>query len=233
MINFITFGSHENYLDAGYRLINQANNLNIFNNTQLFTLENLKNETLFWNKHQHFIENNSKGFGFWLWKPYLIKKEIDKLSNGDILLYLDSGCEIDISERDYFLECIKNVKDDFIIGTLGKTNVEESCKMDLLLHLNMNDSKYLHTKMHQAGANLIYICDLTRKLINEWYDLCCNYHLINDDQSVNKNLDTFKEHRHDQSIYCLLTKKYNLYSSKDLGYKCIKYVRNRTGNSAL
>jgi len=27
---FITFGSHDNYLDAGNRLITQANNLNIF-----------------------------------------------------------------------------------------------------------------------------------------------------------------------------------------------------------
>ena len=29
-INFLTFGSHDGYIDAVNRLINQANNLNIF-----------------------------------------------------------------------------------------------------------------------------------------------------------------------------------------------------------
>ena len=231
MIHFITFATHDNYLQAGERLTNQATNLEIFDNIKLHTLDNLKNDIIFWNQHKDFIENNIKGYGYWLWKPYLIKKEMDLLNDNDILLYLDSGCEIDILEKDYFIKCIKHVTQDYIIGTLGKTNVEESCKMDLLMLLNMNDTKYLQTKMHQAGAILIFICDKTRKLINEWYDLCCNYHLINDGTSVNQNLDTFKEHRHDQSIYCLLTKKYDIYSSIDLGYKCIKYIRNRTGIS--
>lgn len=31
-IVFITFGSHDHYLDAGHRLINQAKQMNIFNN---------------------------------------------------------------------------------------------------------------------------------------------------------------------------------------------------------
>jgi len=231
MINFITFGSHDNYIQAGNRLIEQASRLNIFNNINLFTIEDLKNDTIFWNQHKDFILGNSKGFGYWIWKPYLIKKKINEMNDGDILLYLDCGCEIESEERDYFSWCINQVKKDYIIGTLGKTNVEESCKMDLLLYLDMNYPIYLKTKMHQAGANLIYINSQTRKLVNEWYNISCNYHFINDDESINKNLELFKEHRHDQSIYCLLTKKYNIYSKYNLGKMCIKYIRNRTGNS--
>jgi len=228
-INFITFGSHDNYIDAGIRLINQANNLKIFNNTKLFTLYDLQNDNNFWSTHKDFILDNSRGFGYWLWKPYLIKKSMDEMNDNDILLYLDSGCEIDISERDYLLECLETVKKDFIVGTLGKTCVENSCKMDLLLLLNMNKDIYLKSRMHQAGANLILVCNKTRKLINEWYELCCNYNLIDDSPSISKNLNEYEEHRHDQSIYCLLTKKHNLYSNINLDYKCIKYIRNRTG----
>lgn len=230
MINFVTFASHDNYIEAGERLINQANNLQIFDNIKLFNFDNLKDDDLFWKQHKDFIKNNPRGFGYWIWKPYILMKTIEQMKDNDILLYLDAGCEIDISEKDYFKECLEIVKKDYIVGTLGKTNVEESCKMDLLLLLDMNYNKFLKTKMHQAGANLFLICDKTRKLINEWYNLCCNYHLINDDQSLNKNLELYKEHRHDQSIYSLLTKKYDLYSKTDLGYKCIKYIRNRTGN---
>jgi hypothetical protein len=229
-INFITFGSHNNYIDAGIRLINQAKNLNVFDNIKLFTIDDLKNDYNFWVTHNNFILNNSRGFGYWLWKPFLIKKSMDQMNDDDILLYLDSGCEIDISEKDYFLECLETVKKDYIVGTCGKTNVKNSCKMDLLLLLNMNKDIYLNSRMHQAGANLILICKETRKLINEWYELCNNYHLIDDSTSISKNLNEYDEHRHDQSIYCLLTKKYNLYSDMNLGYKCIKYIRNRTGN---
>jgi hypothetical protein len=80
-----------------------------------------------------------------------------------------------------------------------------------------------------AGANLIKVCDKTRKLVDEWYKLCNDYHLINDAESINHNIDKFKEHRHDQSVYCLLTKKYNIYSNTNLDKYCIKYIRNRSG----
>jgi hypothetical protein len=228
MIYFITFGSHNNYIDAAKRLVKQATKLNIFDKILLYTLDDLKN-TNFWQLHHKFIENNPRGFGYWIWKPYLIKKVIDQMQDQDILLYLDSGCEIDISEKDYFIECCEIVKHDYIVGSLGKTLVEESCKMDLLLKLDMNHYKYLKTRMHQAGANLILVCEKTRKLVNEWLELCCNYKLIDDSISINKNLLEFKEHRHDQSVYCLLTKKYNIYSDVNLEKYCIKYIRNRSG----
>jgi hypothetical protein len=41
-IYFITFGSHDNYIKAGERLIDQATNLKIFDKIKLFTLEDLK-----------------------------------------------------------------------------------------------------------------------------------------------------------------------------------------------
>jgi hypothetical protein len=229
MIYFITFGSHNNYVDAAKRLVKQAENLQIFDKIIMYTLDDLILSNIFWKSHQNFIQNNPRGFGYWLWKPYLIKKTIDQMQDNDILLYLDCGCEIDVTEKEYFIECCEIVKKDYIIGTLGMTLVEESCKMDLLLKLDMNQDKYLKTRMHQAGANLILVCDKTRKLINEWFELCCNYKLIDDSISTNKNLNEFKEHRHDQSVYCLLTKKYNIYSETKLDAQCIKCSRNRSG----
>jgi hypothetical protein len=232
-INFITFGSHDNYIEAGIRLINQAYNLKIFNNIKLYSKDDLESDTNFWSIHKDFIINNPRGFGYWIWKPYLIKKSMDKMKINDILLYLDCGCEIDSNEKEYFLKCIEIVKKDYIVGTLGKTLVENSCKMDLLLLFDMNKEKYLKTRMHQAGANMILVCQETRKLINEWYELCCNYNLIDDSPSISINLKEYIEHRHDQSIYSLLTKKYNLYSNVNLDYKCIKCLRNRYGTSKL
>ena len=37
------------------------------------------------------ITSYKRGFGLWLWKPYLILKAMDNLNDGDILFYVDSG----------------------------------------------------------------------------------------------------------------------------------------------
>ena len=54
------------------------------------------NDKEFWKKNGDFIEKNKRGYGYWLWKSYIIKKTMDMMKDGDILLYLDSGCEINI-----------------------------------------------------------------------------------------------------------------------------------------
>ena len=96
----------------------------------------------------------------------------------------------------------------------------------------MSDDKHLNTLQHQAGLLLIFVCDKIRSLINEWYNIGCDYHNIDDSQSINKNLDCFIEHRHDQSIFSLLTKKYNLFSKDSLA-SCINISRNLSGLSNL
>lgn len=229
---FITFGSHNNFIDAGNRLIMQANSLNIFDKIILYTGEDLKKDDIFWKEHQNFIEKNKRGYGYWLWKPYLIKKTIEQMKDGDILLYLDCGCEIDIREKDFLLKCLDTVKKNKIITT--KTCIEEEWnKMDLIEKLDMKHDKYLKTSQCAPGASLFLVCKETCDLINEWYELGRNYHNIDDTPSISKNLDCFKEHRHDQSIFSLLMKKHNLYRNNSLRDKCIKTLRNKTGVSNI
>ena len=64
----------------------------------------------------------------------------------------------------------------------------------------------------QAGTLLIYVCNETRNFIDEWYSICCekDYHYIDDSPSIEPNHNSFKEHRHDQSIFSLLLKKHNI-----------------------
>ena len=89
----ITFAAgSQKYIDAANRLISQAISTNIFDKTILYTAEDLQSDTEFWFKHGIFIENNPRGYGYWLWKPYLIKKTMLKMKHGDVLLYLDCGC---------------------------------------------------------------------------------------------------------------------------------------------
>lgn len=228
---FITFGSHANYLDAGSRLLEQSKKMDIFSETILYTPEYLKNDEDFWNKHGAFITNNPRGYGYWLWKIYIIKKTMEKMNDTDILLYLDCGCELGLNRKDNLVNCINVVKTDKIITTV--THVERQwTKMDLIKKLDMNKDEYLNTPHCQAGAILFLVCDETRRLVNEWYELGCDYHNIDDSPSVTLNLNSFVEHRHDQSIFSLLTKKYNIPINIQL-YDAVYYIRNRSGASII
>jgi len=232
MKKFITFGGgSSNFHEAGNRIVTQAKNLNLFDECILFTDQDLKNDSYFWNNHSTFIEKNRRGYGYWLWKPYLIKKTMKKMKDGDILLYLDCGCEIDINKKQKIIDYFELVKNDYIIGSITYDE-KEWTKMDLILKLDMLDDKYLNVAQRQGGTNLFLICDKTRDIVDKLYDLASDYHNIDDSPSIHKNLDGFKEHRQDQSIFSLLTKKYNIYSKHNLREVfCIN--RNRSGISKL
>jgi hypothetical protein len=232
MIVFITFGAgKQNYYDAVERLKLQATNLNVFDKIIGYSDKDLINDTSFWSQHSNFILNNARGYGYWLWKSYIIKKTMETLNDNDILLYLDCGCELNIKNKNILMNYFEFVKKESIIGTLTCIEKEWN-KMDLLLKLDMLHDKYLNTPMHQAGAILFCINHKTRDLVNKWYELSSDYHNIDDSKSIAKNFDYFKEHRHDQSIFSLLTKKYNLYSHYNL-HNCVDYCRNKSGISRI
>lgn len=52
------------------------------------------------------ILSKKKGNGYWLWKPYFVKKTLDSLKDGDYLLYVDSATVV-----------IKNIKPSFLNGS--------------------------------------------------------------------------------------------------------------------
>ena len=153
------------------------------------------------------------------------------MRNGDILLYLDCGCELSPTKRNELLESIEIVKKDKIVGTYVCLE-RDWTKMDLIRLLDVYHEKYLHTQQHQAGALLFLVCDETRELVNRWYEVASDYHNIDDSPSILENLYNFQEHRHDQSIFSLLTKKYNMYSKNTLD-TFVFYLRNISGDSRI
>jgi hypothetical protein len=232
MKSLITFSAgSQDYHDASNRLQKQANEIELFDNIIGYTDEDLKNDNIFWEKHSNFITNNKRGYGYWIWKSYIIKKTMDKMNDGDVLLYVDCGCEINIRKKEILKHYFEVIKNEYIIGCLTELEKEWN-KMDLIIKLDMNYDEYLNSRQCEAGAVLIFVCDKTRCLVNEWYELACDYHNIDDTPSLHKNLDCFIEHRHDQSIFSLLRKKYNFVNKYSM-YNCLEYHRNRSGISVI
>lgn len=251
-IYFLSFGGGtQYYYDAVDRICNQARKLNIFKEIFKITCNDLRNDIEFWNKHKDFIENNNKGFGYWLWKSYIIKKTLEKINENDILIYLDCGCEINIKQKNKFLKLIEKLNERCILSSKSSSNDLRYTKKDILNYFNFDiikDKELLEKKQMQPGTLFLKKCFIINNLINEWYEICSNnYHLLDDSKSIEKNIYGFKSNKHDQSIFnCLIKKKYIKLFNYDLDpinfslsiiNKGKKYpilaIRNRSGNSYI
>lgn len=214
-ISFITFGGPtQNYHDAVTRICEQASKFNLFNSITGYTEQDLQNDPVFWEKHKLFIENNKRGYGYWLWKPYLILKKLHELDNDDILLYLDCGCELYPPAVDDMLSKIAAVNKYDIIGSNSASNDITFTKSDLVHYMEMQNSQNLLEIPHmQSGVVFIKKTDMTLRLYTEFYNICSeNYHFIDDSPSLIPNDSSFIEHRHDQCVFNLLVKKYGMHN---------------------
>lgn len=229
---FITFGAGtKEYEDAAERIIQQAARLQIFDDIIKYTEQDLQNDKEFWSKHGDFIGNNKRGYGYWIWKPYIVKRTMDTLADDDILMYLDCGCELDIRKKKKIIDCIQNTQHHDMVATINGF-IRDWTKMDTLIHFQANKPPYINSPMLQAGACVYKINRKIKEFANEWYETACIHHLLDDSDSVNRNLPTFRENRHDQSIFSLLIVKYSIRYKPSLG-QGVDIIRNRTGNTRL
>ena len=149
---------------------------------------------------KNFFKKNSaklieKGYGFWAWKPYLLLDIFKSSNSGDIIVYADSGCQIS-----NFGES-KLLSNSLICRTYGALffkmpgYIEKNwTKKKLLKCLGvLNDEKILDSPQVQATYFYIEVNDYNQMMLLEWADLCVreNFALINDNESIGVNNDTF------------------------------------------
>ena len=238
---FLTFGGGPMFfLHAVDRLVAQAKTLNIFDHVYGFKEDDLKADPDFWGSHRQFILMNARGFGYWIWKAYLLKKVMDEAQEDDVIMYCDCGNEIDVRKKDKIQGLIEVVKNDWLMATYpGQTNTTlldeiKWNKRDVLDFFEIErDNPILNTMQRQANPILLCKNAKTESFVNEWCSIGLNNnHYLNDYPSYVANYPEFVEHRHDQSIFSLLSKKYGMFS-ETITEGIIETKRNKTGMSHL
>jgi len=182
------------------------------------------------------ILNNSKGGGYWLWKPYIIKKQIEKLNEGDYLFYCDSGAIL-VNRIEHLINNLKNSGQD-IMGFQLPLIEKQWTKKELFIKMNCCENYFYDSNQILASFILIRKSEFSLKFIDDYLKYSLIYENITDfhDQSITWE-NYFINHRHDQSIFSLLYKKYELSPFKDpsqfgnfpdgySGYRMVKYKYN-------
>jgi hypothetical protein len=213
--HFISFGSPKFY-GTLERIKNEALNSGFFDIVNVFTEKDIPE---FMEQHRDFIHNNSRGFGYYLWKSYFIKKYLSTISEGDILFYLDAGCSVNKNGKARFEEyvqiCLESPFKNISFQYDRDENLEyKYTKGDLFEYLKTNTND-MNSGQILSGVIILQKCDFTVNLINSCYDTSCIYNLIDDSPSKYPNHPQFIEHRHDQSVFSLLRKSLGTYIIKN------------------
>ena len=204
---FLTFASESHY-GSLHRLAAEACKCNVFDEIRTYNDLDLKQDNEFWNANGRFIETNKRGYGYWLWKPYLVCKTLAEMSLGDVLVYCDSGCTLNSKGKSRLQMYMDRVSQNAsgLLGFAMQFIEKDWCKRDLLLHLSCEHLS--NTPQIMATTFVMRKCAATISFAESWFRTAtaCNYKLIDDSPSTLANAATFREHRHDQSIFSLLFK---------------------------
>lgn len=147
-------------------------------------------QTEFYEQNKAILDQ-PRGSGYWLWKPYIILDTLQRMIEGEILVYADAGVE--------FVAPVRHIIDrmDQDIWLFGNQYQHVHwCKGDVMKALNCFDSG------SQVQASVIIIRNTTkaREFVDEWLTWCTVSGMIDDNPSKVPNHPEFREHRHDQAI---------------------------------
>ncbi len=207
---FITFGGgSQGYRNRVNILCKEAKSLDFFTTIIGFTDEDLKKDTDFWNQHGAFITQNKRGYGYWLWKPYLISKILDCLNENDILVYLDSGCTINpngIKRFNEYVDMLQNGTESVVAFQMHHLMEKNWTKKKLLEFVDADD-EMRNSGQCIGGINMWKKNERSTLISTQWYAIASHYEFINNSRDPDEDA-AFIEHRHDQSVFSLLVKKY-------------------------
>jgi hypothetical protein len=233
---FVTFcAGSVNYHGAGLELCKQARQSGLFARVVCYTELDLQADVAFWQRFGTFINANARGFGYWLWKPYVIGKELAGMADDAVLLYLDAGCRIDPAHRASLRGQFERLTLTPLLCAPPCQSIGQWTKRDLLALFNA-DMRVVHDRpMYQAGVLVMRKCPAVLACMADWWQVCSQYlHLLDDTPSRGGEHVFYKENRHDQSVLNLCLLRHGLQDnvvpccmSKEDKREAILYVRKR------
>lgn len=159
---------------------------------------------------EHF--SYKRGAGLWLWKPYIVEETLNKMDDGDYLLYVDAGVQFIRSITHLVRQMDSSGVDvmTFELPLLERQFTKaETVKIMQLGGVNIENQIL-------SGYILIRNTVFARNFIHQWLEAMLDIRLCSPDQFTDiPNPPDFIAHREDQSVLSLLVRKNGLEVFRD------------------
>jgi hypothetical protein len=201
-VHFVTFGS-DDYRTQVERITREARHTGWFQTVKGMYTTDLDSQFL--EKHSGFLKG--RGYGYWIWKPQIILQTLNEIPENDILVYADSGSTLNkkgFIRFSVYLQSAKKHPSGIVSFQMPNLPEFHWTKKEVFEKLG-----YEHSKTPQVCATYFVVrnCENSRTLIKQWSDITQSYSLVDDTRYITQYPD-FKDHRHDQSVWSILNKKY-------------------------
>lgn len=199
-----------------------------FDNVFEYQSTDIDKETALLNKES--LKFAEKGLGNYFWKPYIIEKALNRISEGDFLVYADSGSFF-IKSVLPLISCMENEGKNIMCFQLPLIE-KQWTKRDAFILMNSDNKKYTDSPQILATYFILRKCKESLDFVSEYKKYCSDYRVLSDSPNElgENNYSEFIEHRHDQSVLSLLCKKDNNVLLKqdmsDFGYYPNAYIKN-------
>ncbi|MBQ6993316.1 MAG: hypothetical protein IJN64_02320 [Lachnospiraceae bacterium] len=163
------------------------------------------------------ILDAKRGNGYYLWKPYFLNKAYKELGEDDYLIYTDSGA-IYVNKIQYLIECMEKEQVDLMIFSLEKDMLEKKyTKRDTFILMGCDLEEFTDTPQSIGGYVVMKKSPFVEKFLAQDLEYAQDPRIITelDNTQGVTNYEEFIAHRHDQSVWSLMSKKYKLKRFRD------------------
>lgn len=207
--HLITFHSGFPYSLAAERLERQARATGWFTGIDVFHPGvNHPAMLAFVADHGEFVRRNSRGYGYWRWKPLLVKAMLESLPEGAHLYYVDAGCELSRFGSVRFAALDHELAARGVLCFTTEFLDAGWCKREAVEAVfgAWNETVMSSRQIQGTWFGLRNVASV-RDCIAEWSALAIQGELITDSYDPSRQHPEFLEHRHDQALWSLVLKK--------------------------
>jgi len=177
-----------------------------FDESKVFTREDIEPQFI---KQVYGTLQMRRGGGYWIWKPYFVKRMLDSIALDDILIYCDAGCMINTSGGKRFDEYI----DMLVAAETGTIDFElphkeyEYTKQEVFNYFDASD-EIIDSDQIMATIVVLRKCPHTIRLVELWYEAAIdNPFLFTDELIILPQHKDFVANRYDQSVFSIIRKQ--------------------------
>jgi hypothetical protein len=165
-------------------------------------------ETEFYRAHRDILDTR-RGCGYWLWKPYIICRELERVRTGDFVVYYDVGQPWLPHHRvSRPLAPLLDWCERHNSGLLPGVYIPEDgpsrkwTKHECFVLMGCDAPAYWEHPQIQATFSVWQKSPQSQRLLDEWLQWCTTPGAITDEIVLPhvRDLPGFIDHRHDQSI---------------------------------
>jgi hypothetical protein len=224
-LNLCTF-ANSIYSKASHELLRSASFSGYFSGSRYYNDRSLGSS--FVSKHRRLLRLSTRGYGYWIWKPYVCLQYAASLPVGSYFIYLDAGFRVNpgawhvldsyISSLDSAGAILSfNTSENAFHSRLlppgfrrHEWNNEMFTKSSLMAYLGLLGNRhYLSSQMFQSGIIIARINSAFTDFLREWLRLCeLDISFIDDSVSGVWDSTVYRRNENDQAVYSALLFKY-------------------------